>query len=228
MTLEKNLDAIAETLKLYAEGWKLDEKGPFTQDMLGTYYDMGEQAQAAIPILNQVCRSVERMKNELSQLRQEKRQQVTVIAGIENQVLLEVWMATQRVPLFGQAWAGYLAKGKGVVAVTHRWDKDGESIAFSMESSYWGKEQLQELPEMMRAEILAAIEVYNPEKQAVIAFGGQDLSHRGKRHPFSLDRNYFRLQTVEAGADETVPELAKQLGICQKVFVGSSIETTNE
>jgi hypothetical protein len=216
MSIASDLQTLRETLKFYAEGWEIDPGGPGETTLFGTEFDRGKLAASKLQTLVQLERKIEHLQKELCQLRAEKKQQVTVISGIGNQIWLQTWLATQRIPMSGAAWAGYLQLGSGIVVVQHRWVVVDKQPLFEMNSGYWGLLQIEALPQPFREELLMLVNKYQPEQQAVITFIGQDLSHDGKRHPFRLDRNYYQIEVVQVNEGETVPDLARQLGIEQQ------------
>lgn len=212
------LQTIHKVLAFYADPKNYQDGAPGEALLFGWEHDGGKRAKVAIDCLQQVEKQLSNLKKQVATFKDKaKKSKPEVIANVYLDVWIKTWAATQRVPLFAQAWQGYTRHGLGVVIIVHQWvvDQTG-NLSFGMKSHYRDRTQVEaDIPDPWRTELLALMAQYQPEHQAIVLFCGHDLSQSKNRQSFSTARNYFRSEIWSVGEGESTAEMASAMGLQQ-------------
>lgn len=215
------LEEIRKTLAFYANPDSYNEDGIAGEPILfGWEHDCGQRAKAAL----QKC---DRLLHKLAQMDQPPKPEKQKSAIITPRTLhIDVWTrcfaSTNLIPLLAQAWQGWTQSGRGAVFIGCSWSFQNGYLRHQTQSTFLdvGTVEIQ-AEEPIKSEMLAKIAEYDPAKEAIAVFYGNDLS-QGGRFKLSLDRNFIRCMAI-ASEEFTAVQCAEMLGIAQQAV--ESIET---
>lgn len=210
---------LVDILSFYADPVNYDRGVPGEATLLGYEPDNGKRAQEGLALLQSLIKQRDQLKQRVKKLEEQTSSPRFIAGGSTLDLLLRTWLCTQQIPFFAQAWQGYRDHGRGAVVLTNRWYVDAsnprDELRYELMTRYLSCSQIDQIPEPYHSGVLILVNEYDPQHEAVLLFCGHDMSQKGKRHPFSLERNLFHHEIIQVEAGCTVPEFAAMLGVEQ-------------
>jgi hypothetical protein len=209
------LEEIRRTLAFYASPDSYNEDGIVGEPCLfGWEHDCGQRAQAAL----QKC---DRLMQKLSQLdppsKPNKPKAAIVMSGIHIDVWARCFASTNLIPLLAQTWQGWTQLGRGAVFIGCSWSLQNGQLRYQTQSAFLNVSTVEtQAKDPIKNEILSKVAEYDPVKEAIAVFYGNDLS-QGGRFKLSLDRNFIKCMAL-ASEEFTAVQCAEMLGVVQEAI----------
>ncbi|HEY9748533.1 MAG TPA: hypothetical protein V6C63_07635 [Allocoleopsis sp.] len=224
MSLYSEFEEIRKVLAFYASPENYNDDGIAGEQILfGWEHDCGQRAQVAL----QKC---DRLLHKLAQMEQPPKPEKQKSAIVSSHNLhIDVWTrcfaSTNLIPLLAQAWQGWTHSGPGAIFIGCYWSLQQGLLKHQVQSSYLDLSSIEpQAEEPIRSEIIAKVADYDPVKEAIVVFYGNDLS-QGGRFKLSLDRNFIKCMAI-ASEEFTAAECAEKLGIVQEALSADTGTTT--